>query len=192
MTDRSADTPRSALPIRPAAFLDRDGVLNVDIGYAYKPEQLQWIDGAPEAIRLLNDTGYYVIVVTNQSGIARGYFDEAAVQRFHAQMQDSLHAHGAHIDATYYCPHVPEEACECRKPGRLLFERAATEHGIDLKRALYVGNRYADIEAGLKLGAPGVLIPTSFTPSEEIELAKQNARVARSLSEALDWYLCTN
>ena len=108
---------------RPAAFLDRDGVLNVDHGYAHRPEQLEWVEGAAEAVRLLNEAGYYVLVVTNQSGVARGFFDEAAVKSFHAHMQDGLSAHGAHIDAFYYCPHHPEGTikplavrCRCRKP----------------------------------------------------------------------------
>jgi D-glycero-D-manno-heptose 1,7-bisphosphate phosphatase len=163
MSDRSADTPRSALPIRPAAFFDRDGVLNVDIGYTHKPEQLQWIDGAPEAIRLLNDTGYYVIVITNQSGIARGYFDEAAVQRFHAQMQDGLHAHGAHIDAFYYCPHHPDGTvkkfavqCRCRKPGTGLLEQAAQEWPIDRRASFLIGDKEADLTAAAEFRIRGI------------------------------------
>ena len=108
---------------RPAAFLDRDGVLNVDHGYAHKPNQLKWIAGAPEAVRLLNEAGYWVIVITNQSGVARGYYSETAVHNFHAHMQDALRTQGAHVDAFYYCPHHPEGTvkelavqCRCRKP----------------------------------------------------------------------------
>src|SRR5215468_8719720 len=93
---------------RPAAFLDRDGVLNVDHGYVYRPEQLEWIDGARVAVRLLNSAGYYVFVISNQSGVARGYYDEAAVKSFHAHMQAGLAAQRAHIDAFYFCPHHPE------------------------------------------------------------------------------------
>jgi D-glycero-D-manno-heptose 1,7-bisphosphate phosphatase len=151
MPDRSSDTPRSALPMRPAAFFDRDGVLNVDIGYAHKPEQLKWIEGAQQAIRLLNDTHFYVIVVTNQSGVARGYFDEAAVQRFHAKMQEGLAARGAHIDAFYYCRHHPEGTikrfaiqCRCRKPSTGLLEQAAREWPIDLNASFLIGDKEAD------------------------------------------------
>src|SRR6185437_6610767 len=89
---------------RPAAFLDRDGVLNLDRGYTHRPKELEWIDGAPEAVRLLKAAGYLVIVVTNQSGVARGFYDEDAVRRFHAHMQIALEWHGAQIDAFYYCP----------------------------------------------------------------------------------------
>jgi D-glycero-D-manno-heptose 1,7-bisphosphate phosphatase len=135
----------------------------VDIGYTHKPEQLKWIDGAPEAIRLLNDLGYYVIVITNQSGIARGYFDEAAVQRFHAQMQDSLHARGAHIDAFYYCPHHPDGTvkkfavqCRCRKPGSGLLEQAAQEWPIDQRASFLIGDRDADLAAAEEFHIRGI------------------------------------
>src|SRR5690606_4431188 len=102
----AANKPTSArgLPMRPAAFIDRDGVLNVDHGYVYRPDDLQWIDGAPDAVRLLNAAGYDVIVVTNQSGVARGLYDEAAVHAFHEHMAAELARREAHIDAFYYCP----------------------------------------------------------------------------------------
>ena len=139
---------------RPAAFLDRDGVLNVDHGYAHKPEQLEWIAGAPEAVRMLNDAGYYVFVITNQSGVARGYFDEAAVRAFHAHMENLLAAHGAHIDAFYYCPHHPEGSvarlavrCRCRKPAPGMLEQAAGEWPIDLKRSFLIGDKDDDMAA---------------------------------------------
>lgn len=139
---------------RPAAFLDRDGVLNVDHGYAHRPEQLDWIEGAPEAVRLLNEAGYYVIVVTNQSGVARGYFDEGAILRFHQHMQDRLANYGARIDAFYYCPHHPRGsvkefaiACACRKPLPGLLEQAAGDWPIDLTKSFLIGDRDHDVAA---------------------------------------------
>jgi len=146
--------PDKAGARRPAAFLDRDGVLNVDHGYAHRPEQLEWIEGAAEAVRLLNEAGYYVLVITNQSGIARGYYDETAVQSFHAHMQDDLAAHGAHIDAFYYCPHHPEGIikqfavhCRCRKPGPGMLEQAAREWPIDTGASFLIGDRDDDLAA---------------------------------------------
>lgn len=157
MTDEKShpdDSSAKTEARRPAAFLDRDGVLNVDHGYVYRPEQLEWVKGAPEAVRLLNEAGYYVVVITNQSGIARGYYDEAAVKLFHAHMRDSLSAHGAHIDAFYYCPHHPEGTvkslairCRCRKPGTGMLEQAAREWPIDLEASFLVGDKDDDIAA---------------------------------------------
>jgi D-glycero-D-manno-heptose 1,7-bisphosphate phosphatase len=139
---------------RPAVFLDRDGVLNVDSGYAHKPEQLVWIEGAPEAVRLLNQAGYYVFVITNQSGVARGYYDENAVRAFHAHMQDNLKQHGAHVDAFYYCPHHPEGIvkpfavlCSCRKPRTGMLEQAAREWPVDTGKSFLIGDKDDDVGA---------------------------------------------
>jgi len=148
---------------RPAAFLDRDGVLNVDHGYTYKPEQLEWMKGAAEAVRLLNEAGYYVLVVTNQSGIARGYYDEAAVKSLHIHMQDSLAAHGAHVDAFYYCPHHPEGTikrlsvhCHCRKPGTGMLEQAAREWPIDIGGSFLIGDKDHDLAAAAAFNIRGI------------------------------------
>lgn len=154
---------RTSKPRRPAAFLDRDGVLNVDHGYAHRPEQLEWIKGAPEAVRLLNEAGYYVFVVTNQSGIARGYFEEEAVKSFHAHMQDSLAEHGAHIDAFYFCPHHPDGIvkplavrCRCRKPGTGMLEQAAREWSIDIQASFLVGDKEEDMSAAAAFNVHGI------------------------------------
>jgi D-glycero-D-manno-heptose 1,7-bisphosphate phosphatase len=148
---------------RPAAFLDRDGVLNVDHGYAYRPDQLEWVAGAPQAVRLLNKAGFLVFVVTNQSGVARGYYTEAAVIQLHAHMQDVLKAQGAHIDAFYYCPHHPEGTvkefavhCICRKPGIGMLEQAAREWPIDLGRSFLIGDRDNDMAAAAAFNIRGV------------------------------------
>jgi D-glycero-D-manno-heptose 1,7-bisphosphate phosphatase len=140
--------------LRPAVFPDRDGVLNVDSGYAHKPEQFVWIEGAPEAVRLLNQAGYYVFVITNQSGVARGYYDENAVRAFHAHMQDNLKQHGAHIDAFYYCPHHPEGTvksfamlCSCRKPRTGMLEQAAREWPVDTGKSFLIGDKDDDVGA---------------------------------------------
>lgn len=155
--------PDKAGARRPAAFLDRDGVLNVDHGYAHRPEQLEWVEGAAEAVQLLNEAGYYVLVITNQSGIARGYYEETAVQSFHAHMQDDLAAHGAHIDAFYYCPHHPEGIikqlavhCRCRKPGPGMLEQAAREWPIDTGASFLIGDRDDDLAAAIAFKIRGI------------------------------------
>ena len=147
----------------PAAFLDRDGVLNVDHGYTHRPEQLEWIEGAQEAVRLLNDAGYYVLVITNQSGIARGYYDEATVKSFHAHMQENLASHGAHVDAFYYCPHHPEGTikplavrCRCRKPGPGMLEQAAREWPIDIGASFLIGDKDDDMAAAASFNIRGI------------------------------------
>jgi D-glycero-D-manno-heptose 1,7-bisphosphate phosphatase len=156
----SADTAGAP---RPAAFLDRDGVLNIDRGYVHRPDELEWVAGAPDAVRLLNDAGYYVLVITNQSGVARGYYDEAAVKRFHAYMQAKLKAQGAHIDAFYYCPHHPEGIvtelavrCRCRKPAPGMLEQAAAEWPIKRARSFLIGDKADDMVAAAAFNIRGV------------------------------------
>jgi D-glycero-D-manno-heptose 1,7-bisphosphate phosphatase len=155
--------PSSPNVLRPAAFLDRDGVLNVDRGYVHRPEQLEWIAGAPESVRLLNDAGYYVLVITNQSGVARGFFDEAAVISFHAHMQHALAEKGAHVDAFYYCPHHPEGmvksfamACSCRKPRPGMLERATREWPIDKRESFLIGDKDDDLAAAAAFNVRGI------------------------------------
>jgi D-glycero-D-manno-heptose 1,7-bisphosphate phosphatase len=147
----------------PTAFLDRDGVLNVDHGYVHRIEELDWIEGASEAVRLLNEAGFRVVVITNQSGIARGHYDEDAVTRFHAHMQEVLGGQGAHIDAFYVCPHHPEGTvvpyaidCECRKPKVGLLEQAARDCPVDRARSFVIGDRDGDVEAAAAFGIRGV------------------------------------
>lgn len=151
------------VPRRPAAFLDRDGVLNIDQGYAHRPEQLEWIEGAAEAVRLLNEAGYYVLVVTNQSGVARGFYNETDVKSLHAHMQEILSAHGAHIDAFYYCPHHPDGSikslavqCRCRKPGPGMLEQAVREWPIDVGASFLIGDRDHDMAAAAAFNIRGI------------------------------------
>jgi D,D-heptose 1,7-bisphosphate phosphatase len=148
---------------RPAAFLDRDGVLNVDKNYTHRLEDLIWIPGAREAVLKLNSEGYLVFVVTNQAGVARGYYDEAQVVAFHERMQDDLAEIGAHIDAFYYCP-FHEEASVAgyravdhpdRKPNPGMILRAMREWKIDAARSFLIGDRESDIEAARRAGLRG-------------------------------------
>lgn len=176
-----------------AVFLDRDGTIIHDAHYLSRPEEVRLIGGAAEAIARINAAMIPVIVVTNQSGIGRGYFtldDYAAVA---SRLDSLLKEAGAHIDATYFCPHTPDDKCECRKPGDLLFRRAQAEiPAIDLEHALYLGDRMRDIRPGLSFGGDAVLIPHADTPTAETIEAGEVARTAPSLGTALDWYLCAN
>ena len=148
---------------KPVAFLDRDGVLNVDHGYVHRPERLEWVAGAPEAVRLLNEAGIPVIVITNQSGVARGYFGETDVQQFHAHVQEQLRALDAHVDAFYYCPHHPQGtvaefaiACDCRKPKPGMLERAARDFAVDRRRSFLIGDKDDDVAAAAAFGVRGI------------------------------------
>ena len=180
-------------PLPSAVFLDRDGTIIEDRNYLSDPDEVELVSGAAEAIARINALLVPVIVVTNQSGIGRGYFtagDHVAVTR---RLDELLEARGSRIDATYHCPHAPEDGCECRKPGLLLFRRAAEDHPeIDLSRSLYIGDRFRDIEPGVSLGGSAVLVPTKGTPPEDIARAERIARVAPSLGVALDQFLCSN
>ena len=146
-----------------AIFFDRDGTLNVDVHYLHDPADFAWMPGAIEAIRWANDHGYIVIVVTNQSGVARGYYDEAAVRRLHAWMNTELRAYGAHIDAFYYCPHHAEgkipvyaKECDCRKPAPGMILRAMAEHEIDPAVSWMFGDAQSDVAAAENAGVHGV------------------------------------
>lgn len=144
---------------RPAVFFDRDGTLVKDEGYTHKVEDLVWLPGAVEAIRQLNDKGVAVFVVTNQAGIARGFYGEADMQKFHAAMQQSLFQKGAHIDGFYHCPHHPEgsisdltKVCGCRKPATGMLEKAFAEHTLDTSCSVMIGDMDTDTACGEAFG----------------------------------------
>lgn len=153
-----------ALRRRPAAFLDRDGVLNVDLHYVHRPEQVEWIPGAIDCVRRLNDLGYRVVVVTNQAGVAHGYYGEDSVHALHAWMSDQLAAQGAFVDAFYHSPHHPEARVEKfrrnhvdRKPGPGMILRALSDLDIDKSRSFLIGDKESDIAAAQGAGIPGFL-----------------------------------
>ncbi len=152
--------------MQPAVFFDRDGVLNHDQGYLYRPADFEWIPGAVEAVRHLNSLGFLVFVVTNQSGVARGYYSEDDVAGLHAWMNAELAKFGAHIDAFYYCPHLPDGTvqeyrrdCRCRKPLPGLILQAFDEWEIDKERAFLVGDRLSDVQAAEAAGIRGFMFP---------------------------------
>jgi len=160
-----AQRETAAMRMRPAAFLDRDGVLNEDTGYPHRAEDLKWMPGALQAVRLLNDRGFLVIVVTNQAGVARGYYDESAVTQFHKHMQDELAVEGAYVDAFYHCPFHAEGKLPAytaddhpdRKPNPGMILRAMSEWPVNKTASFLIGDRGTDIEAASRAGIPGHL-----------------------------------
>ncbi|KXS56164.1 MAG: hypothetical protein AMR96_04180 [Candidatus Adiutrix intracellularis] len=144
-----------------AVFLDRDGTMSLDLGYLYLWDDWQWLPGAPEALTRLKEAGYKLVVVTNQSGVARGYFDEAAVKRLHQKVNMDLRTRfKTTIDAFYFCPHHPNfnEPCACRKPAPGMLQRAAAELGLDLARSFMIGDKPNDLLAGRAAGCISILL----------------------------------
>ncbi len=150
---------------RPAAFLDRDGVLNQDVGYAHRPDQIIWLDGAAAAIRHLNRAGYLVFVVTNQAGVARGFYTEETVRQLHRWMGEQLHQQGAQVDDWRYCPHHPDAAvpayrqqCQCRKPGPGMILDLLGHWPVEVLRSFMIGDRETDLQAAAAAGLRGFMV----------------------------------
>lgn len=185
---------------KPAVFLDRDGTINEQMGYINHESRFHLLSGAAEAIRKLNRAGIPVVVVTNQSGLARGYFPESLLDKVHETMEKELAEKGAHVDAIYICPHHPEAGreelranCNCRKPKKGLFVRAAEDMGLDLSRSYVVGDRWSDLVAAENCGAAGILVLTGYGRGElkyvgESQMV-QPVRVAEDLEAAANWIL---
>jgi D-glycero-D-manno-heptose 1,7-bisphosphate phosphatase len=178
---------------RPAVFLDRDGTIAEEVGYLNHANRFRMFPFVAGAIRRLNEAGLPVVVVTNQSGVGRGYFPESLVCTVNELMTQQLAEAGARIDAVYYCPHTSADHCDCRKPKTGMLERAAIEHALDLQHSFVVGDRYGDIELARNASARAILVRTGYG---EGELAWQAAKwpvqpefVADDLSHAADWIL---
>ncbi len=147
---------------RPAIFLDRDGTLIEDTGYLSSPENIVWKNGVIETLRTFADAGYLLILVTNQSGVGRGYFPETSVHKVHDQLTEDLRASGVQFDGIYYCPHAPEDGCECRKPSIGMFLEAVDAHSIDIARSWFIGDTCTDIEAGTNIGIRTILLSSDL------------------------------
>jgi histidinol-phosphate phosphatase family protein len=177
---------------RRAAFLDRDGTIITDVSYIARPEDVRLVPGATTAIRRLNDNGIPVVVVTNQSGIARRKFTTADYEAVRARVTELLAADHATIAAEYYCPHHPTMTgpCDCRKPARLLFDRAIADLGLDASRSMFAGDRLRDVLPARAYGACAYLIAAPSTPPDEIERVEETgAELVGSLAEAVDRFL---
>jgi D-glycero-D-manno-heptose 1,7-bisphosphate phosphatase len=184
---------------RPALFLDRDGTINVETGYPRDFAEIQIYPGSFAAIRAARAAGFAVVVVTNQSGVGRGYLDEAALNELHRRLAAALAAGGAPVEAIYYCPHHERAglgpykiACDCRKPAPGLALRAARDLDLDLSASYMVGDKVEDVRFGLAAGATPVLVRTGYGRDSEARLAGLGVRpahVADGIREAVDWIL---
>lgn len=160
---------RMEINVDKVVFLDRDGTINTEKNYLYKIEDFEFIEGAEEGIKLLNENGYRVVVVTNQAGVARGYYSESDVEKLHAYINDRLKECGAFIDGFFYCPHHPEHgigkyklACKCRKPETGMFKKAEELYNIDKSNSYMVGDNVSDINAGINYGIKTILVSTGY------------------------------
>jgi D-glycero-D-manno-heptose 1,7-bisphosphate phosphatase len=182
---------------RIAVFVDRDGTLNEEVEFLRTPEELSLIPGAAAAVRTLNTLGIITCVISNQSGVARGYLTEDDLIPIHARLEEELQAGGAHVDRIYYCPHHPTEgdfpykiACDCRKPNPGMLKKGEIELGIDLRRSFVIGDRIADIQAGQAVGARTVLVLTGYGKASLAECQHERVTpdfIAPSIVEAVEF-----
>ena len=172
--------------MKPPVFLDRDGTLIIDRHYLAAPEGVELLPGAGEAVARLNAAGHPVFLVTNQSGIGRGYFTEAEYRAVHARLEELLAAQGARLDGAYHCPLAPDDPDpeELRKPGCGMFLRAARDHGLDLAHAIYIGDRVRDVAAAERMGGTAFLVR-----GPQSESAPPFATAVDSVAEAVELVL---
>lgn len=166
-------------------FFDRDGTLIEERNYLSDPSQVALIPGAAEAVRLARQAGYLAVVLTNQSGVGRGYFTPADVEAVHRRLEELLAEEGAKLDAIYICPHAPEEGCACRKPLPGLAVRAAGDLGIDLRASWMIGDKAADLELAAAAGMRGALVLTGYGASVPQEALRLAAVAAPGVLEAV-------
>ena len=157
-----------------AVFIDRDGTINANIGYINNLKDFKIYNGVAEGIKLLNQDGFKVIIITNQSGLARGFFTEEMLEKIHNKMKREISEKGATVDAIYYCPHHPDVKCSCRKPRTGLLEKAVKDFDVDIDESFIIGDRMLDIEAGQGIGCKTVLVPEN---KEKVAIEMQESNV---------------
>jgi D,D-heptose 1,7-bisphosphate phosphatase len=183
--------------MRRAVFLDRDGVLNKDPPhFAHRLDQLELIPRSGTAVKILNEYGYLVIIISNQSGVARGYYTEKEVSIFNNTLLLKIKEYGGEVDAIYYCPHHPDAKiekyrliCNCRKPEPGMLLQAAEEYNIDLQKSYVVGDKWSDIEAGKNAGCQTILVLTGHGADESLKMKDDNYPSAADLYEAVNKYI---
>jgi len=182
-----------------AVFLDRDGTICEEVGYLDSIERLRLIPGSASAIKMLNERGLKAVVVTNQSGVARGFFSEARLQEVHEEMERMLREEGAYLDGIYYCPHLPGDpnepdlgVCDCRKPASGLLFQAAADLGLDLRASYMIGDHYTDVECGQRVWAKGILVLTGHggeSVAKKESWLSPPAYIAPDLHAAVQWVI---
>ena len=188
--------------MRRAVFMDRDGTVSDEVGYLNHVSRLRVYPWSASAIRAINDAGLLAVLVTNQAGVARGYFPEAMILDVHAQLVEELAAEGATLDAIYYCPHHPTAGeppyradCDCRKPRPGMLLKAASEHDVDLASSYVVGDKYSDVQLAHAVGAAGVLVMTGYGRGEfayeRASWPRAPEHVADTLEDAVSWIVGT-
>ena len=185
--------------LRPAVFLDRDGTLIEDRHYLSSITEISVLEGAPEAITLLNNADFAVVLATNQSAVGRGLLSLANLNSIHEELQHRLKTQGAQIDGVFFCPHHPTEAtrayrsnCTCRKPKPGMLEKAARQLALDLRKSFMIGDTLSDIKTGHTAGCRSILVKTGKGQREILRI-KDNSEppdfIAENLTEAVDWLL---
>ena len=185
---------------KPAVFLDRDGTLMVNVEYISNPAQVRLFTKTADALKRLKKAGFYLIIVTNQSGAARGYFPESAIHKVNQKLQQKLRAKGTGIDAFFYCPHHPKgtvksltKKCDCRKPGTGMVKQALKRFPIDLSRSYVVGDNLGDVELAKNARlAAGVLVRTGhgrYNVAEVRKLKMKNSHIVPGIAQAARWIL---
>ena len=181
--------PKSKIPnpnLR-AVFLDRDGTICEETNYLSRAANLRLFPFAARAIKLLSDSGFLVILITNQSGIARGFFDEKTLREIHAKLQTELAADDAALDAIYFCPHQPTDDCACRKPKTGMICQAAKDFSIDLQSSWTIGDKAIDVETGFNAETKTALVMTGYGRKETGKLKNEPDLVSENLLKAAKW-----
>ena len=183
----------------PAIFVDRDGTICEEVNYLRRVEDLHLLPFAAEALRLARQAGYRVVIISNQSGVARGYMEESTVQEINQALQEMLREQGAEVDGIYYCPHHIQGNppynidCPCRKPNPGMLYRAQEDLHLDLAHSVVIGDKYSDVETAHRVNIPGILVLTGYGREEKERIAQQHLPppeyIASDLQDAVRWWL---
>jgi len=176
-----------------AVFIDRDGTINIDGPYLDDPDRFEMYPGVGEGVKKLKDDGFKIIVMTNQSGIARGYFTEEVLSKIHDRMKIEFDVFDVKLDGVYYCPHHPDDECNCRKPKTGLFEIAIEEHDIDVNQSYMIGDKILDVCAGQKIGVKTILVPEAHVKDDFLSTKNEwecyPNHLADDFIDAMEWIL---